>query len=61
MRLNREPANSSTRLLTAAIYFKLKKFLFNKGTQTETSTKFKVKIKALGQILSGKRYLGGRD
>ena len=60
-RLNREPANSSTHLLTAAIYFKLKKHLFNKGTQTETSTKFKVKIKALGQILSGKRYLGGKD
>ena len=61
VRLNREPANSSTRLLTAAIYFKLKKHLFNEGTQTETSTKFKVKIKALGQILSGKRYLGGKD
>ena len=60
-RLNREPANSSTRLLTAAIYFKLKKYLFNKGTQTETATKFKVKIKALGQILSGKHYLGERD
>ena len=35
--------------------------MFNEGTQTETATKFKVKIKALGQILSGKHYLGGRD
>ena len=58
---NREPANSSTGLLTAAIYLKLKKYLFNEGTQMETSMKFKVKLKALGQILSGKRYLGGRD
>ena len=60
-RLNREPANSSTCLLTAAIYIKLKKYLFNEGTQTEASTKFKVKLKVLGQILSGKHYLGGRD
>ena len=61
IRFNREPANSTTHLLTAAIYLKLKKYLFNKGTQTETSTKFKVKPKALGQILSGRHYLGGRD
>ena len=60
-RLNREPANSSTCLLTAAIYVKLKKYLFNEGTQTEAATRFKVKLKALGQILSSKRYLGGRD
>ena len=60
-RFSREPANSTTRLLTVAIYLKLKKYLFNEGTQTESSTKFKVKPKALGQILSGKHYLGGRD
>ena len=45
-RFNGEPANSSTHLLMAAIYLKLKKYLFNEGTQTETSTKFKVKLKA---------------
>ena len=56
-----EPANSSTHLLTAAIYVKLRKCLFNEGTQTEASTRFKVKLKALGQILSGKHYLGSRD
>ena len=61
MRFNREPVNGSTDLLMAAIYVKPKKYPFNKGTQMEASTKFKVKLKALGQILSGKRYLGGRD
>ena len=36
---NRQPANSSTRLLTAVIYVKLKKkYLFNEGTQTDAST-----------------------
>ena len=61
VRFNREPANSTTHLLTAAIYLKFKKYLFNEGTQMETSMKFKVKPKALSQILSGKCYLGGRD
>ena len=60
-RLKREPANSSTRLLTAAIYVKLRKHLFNEGTQTEAALRFNVKLKALGQILSGRRYLDGRD
>ena len=60
-RLKKEPANSSTRLLTAAIYVKLRKHLFNEGTQTEAATRFNVKLKALGQILSGRHYLGGKD
>ena len=60
-RLKREPANSSTHLLTAAIYVKLRKYLFNEGTQTEAATRFNVKLKALGQILSSRYYLGGRD
>ena len=60
--LNKQPANSSTRLLTTAIYIKLKKYLFNEGTQTEASTKFKVKLKALGpniirQALFGQQRL----
>ena len=60
-RLKREPANSSTCLLTVAIYVKLRKHLFNEGTQTEAATRFNVKLKALGQILSGRCYLGGKD
>ena len=60
-RLKREPANSSTRLLTVAIYMKLRKHLFNEGTQTEAATRFNMKLKALGQILSSRRYSGGKD
>ena len=60
-RLKKEPANSSTHLLTAAIYVKLRKHIFNEGTQTEAATRFNVKLKALSQILSGRHYLGGKD
>ena len=60
-RLKKEPANSSTCLLTAAIYVKLRKHLFNEGTQTEAASRFNMKLKALGQILSGRHYLGGKD
>ena len=60
-KLKKEPANSATRLLTAAIYVKLNKHLFNEGTQTEAASRFNVKLKALGQILSGRHYLGGKD
>ena len=55
-RFRREPANSATCLLMAAVYLKLKKQMFNEGTQVESATKFNVKSKALGQILSGKCY-----
>ena len=60
-KLKKEAANSATRLLTAAMYVKLRKHLFNEGTQTEAASKFNVKLKALGQILSGRHYLGGKD
>ena len=60
-RLQKEPKNSSTRLLAAAVYYKLKRRFLNKGTQTEAVSKFNVNGKALGKILTGKRYLGGRD
>ena len=39
-RLRRGPKNSATRLLTAAIYFKLKRQFLNEGTQPEMATKF---------------------
>ena len=60
-RLKKEPPNSATRLLTVAVYIKLNKHLFNEGTQTVAANKFNVKLKALGQIISGRRYLGGKD
>ena len=60
-RFHKEPANSATCLLTAVVYLKPKKHLFNEGTQIEAATKFNVKTKALGQILLGKHYWGGKD
>ena len=39
-RFCREPENSTTCLLTAAVYLKLKKHVFNEGTQVEAATKF---------------------
>ena len=53
-RFHREPTNSTTCLLTAAVYLKVRKSMFNKGTQVEAATKFNMKSKALGQILLGK-------
>lgn len=49
-RLCRKPANSTTHLLTDAVYLKLKKHVFNKGTQVEVAVKFDVKMKALGKV-----------
>ena len=60
-RFRKEPVNSTTCLLTAVVYLKLKKCMFNEGTQIEAAMKFNVKTKALGQILLGKRYWGGKD
>ena len=50
-RFCREPANSATHLLTAAVYLKLKKHVFNEGTQVEAATKFNVKSKAVGHLV----------
>ena len=43
-------------LLPAVVYLKLKKCLFNEGTQIEAATKFNMKTKALGKLLLGKHY-----
>ena len=43
------------------VHLKLKKLLFNEGTQIEVAMKLNVKTKALRQILSGKCYWGGKD
>ena len=60
-RFHRDPANSATCMLTAAIYLKLKKCMFNEGIQVEAAKKFNVKSKVLGQILSGRWYWGSKD
>ena len=33
----------------------------NEGTQAETAEKFDVKPKALSKLISGQKYLGGKD
>ena len=60
VKLHKEPANSMSCLLTAAMYLKLKKRMFNEGTQVEAATQFNVKSKVLAQILSGKCYWDGK-
>ena len=60
-RLQKEPKNSPTRLLAVAVYYKLKRRFLKKGTRKEAVSKFNMNRKALGKILTGKRYLGGRD
>ena len=52
-RLCREPANIAICLLTARVYLKLKKCVFNEVTQVEVAAKFDVKIKTLSNVLSG--------
>ena len=54
-----EPKNSTTRLLTAVVYFKLKRRFFNEGTQAKVVEKFKVNTKALSKLLTGCQYMGG--
>ena len=44
-----------------AVYYKLKRRFLNEGTQTEAANKFNMNGKALSKILTGKRYMGGRD
>ena len=55
----KEPKNSPTCPLTAALYLKLWKWFFNEGTQADFADKFQVNMKALSRILTGQRYLGG--
>ena len=61
MKLQREPQNSPTRLLAAAVYIKLKKRFLNEGTQLEAIEMFNINRKALSKILMGRHYMGGTD
>ena len=59
--LVREPKNSATRLLTAVVYFKLKRWFFNEGTQDEAVEKFDINAQALSKMLTRCRHMGGSD
>ena len=52
--LKREPDNNLTWLLAAVLYLKLKKKVFNEGTQKETEEKFAVLSKQLSKLLSSR-------
>ena len=57
--LTREPRFRPTRLLTAAIWLRLKWKFFNSGMAKEACTMFEVWAKQLSKLLLGKVYLGG--
>ena len=61
IQIRNEPKNNPTRLLAAVTYFKLKRLFLGEGTMRETEEKFQVHSKQLSKLLSGKRYLGGKD
>ena len=57
--LAHEPQNSPTHILTAAVWLKMSKKYFNKGTAKEACEHFDVRAKQLSRVLMGKKYLGG--
>ena len=59
--LRKEARNSTRKLIAALVYLKFKKHYLNEGTQVETAENFDVKTKALSKLLSGCKYLGGKD
>ena len=59
--LRKEPRNNTTRLLAALVYLKLKKRYLNEGTWADMAEKCDVKPKALSKLISGHKYLGGKD
>ena len=57
--LAHEPRNGPTHILTAAVWLKMSKKYFNKGTAKEACEHFYVQAKQLSRVLTGKKYLGG--
>ena len=54
--LMREPDNGPTRLLCVAVWVKLNRLFFNKGTQNEAAMMFHVSEKQLSRLLMGWKY-----
>ena len=61
IQIRNEPKNNPTRLLAVVTYFKLRRLFLGEGTMRETEERFQVHSKQLSKLLSGKRYLGGKD
>ena len=57
--LAHKPRNGPTHILTAAVWLKMSKKYFNKGTAKEACERFDVRVKQLLRVLTGKKYLSG--
>ena len=57
--LKHEPRNGPTQILIAAVWLKLSRKYFNKGTVKEAYERFLVRAKQLSRVLTGRKYLGG--
>ena len=57
--LAHEPRNGPTRILAAAVWLKMSRKYFNKGTAKEACEQFDVRAKQLSRVLTGRKYLGG--
>ena len=57
--LAHEPRNGPTHILAAAVWLKMSRKYFNKGTAKEACERFDVRAKQLSRVLTGKNYLGG--
>ena len=56
-----EADNGPTHFMLVVLYFKLSHRFFNKGTQVDVQTKFRVHAKQLSKILSSHKYYGSTD
>ena len=61
IQIQNEPRNNPTWLLVVVTYFKLKRLFLYEGSMRETEERFHIQSKQLSKLLSGKRYLGGKD
>ena len=56
--MEQQPKNGSTRILVAVVWLKLNCKFFNAGTAKQACELFKVQVKQLSRVLTGRKYLG---
>ena len=59
--LAHEPKNGPMRILTAAVWLKLRRKYFNQGTAKKACQLFNIQAKQLLGVLTGRKYLGSGD
>ena len=57
--LAHEPRNGPTCILAVAVWLKMSRKYFNKGTAKEACERFDVRAKQLSRVLMGRKYLSG--